>query len=217
MDTAHLLDDLPPERRLALAYAPGPARPLMLGLFALDTRLGGIVRAAREPMLGQLKLSWWRDRLGAVQVPTSPGEPLLELLLQWGDQRAALAGLVDGWELLLDEGQIGAAALSGFAEARACACAALARRLGLTQEAEAARAGHDWALAELKLGLSDPAEIVAIDALLREREWRPVRLPRGLRPLQVLHGLSRRKQGAGLLLTGPGDGLVAVRLGLLGI
>ena len=217
MDLAIHLEALTTERRLALAYAPKVARPLVLGLFALDTRLAGIVRQAREPMLGQLKLSWWRDRLRADPVAGQLGDPLLQLLDQWGDQRSALAGLVDGWEHLLNDGPLDEPALIAFAAARGLACAELAERLAAPEAiVEAARAGRNWALVDLALGLSDPAELALVDQIIQAQDWRPARLPRTLRPLAVLHGLARRKQGAGPLLAGPVDGLFAVRLGLLG-
>lgn len=217
MDLAIHIEELPTERRLALAYAPKPAKPLVLGLFALDTRLAGIVRQAREPMLGQLKLSWWRDRLKSDPVAGQLGDPLLELLDQWGDQRSALAGLVDGWEYLLSDEPLDEAALLAFVEARAMACAELADRLALPEAIpEAGRTGRNWALVDLALGLSDPAELALVRQIIQAQDWRPVRLPRTLRPLAVLHGLARRHQGAAPLLAGPRDGLFAVRLGLLG-
>jgi 15-cis-phytoene synthase len=217
MDLALHLAELPAERRLALAYAPKAAQPVFLGLLALDTRLAGIVRQAREPLLGQLKLSWWRDRLKAEAAPGALGDPLLELLGQWGPHRAALVRLVDGWEHLLNEEQLGKAALIAFAEARGMVCAELAERLGEPEAIpEAGRAGRNWALADLALGLSDPAEIELVTGIIRTQDWRPVKLPRALRPLTVLHGLAARKQGAAPLLAGPRDGLFAVRLGLLG-
>ncbi len=217
MDLALHFDDLPTECRLALAYAPRAARPLVLGLLALDTRLAGIVRQAREPLLGQLKLSWWRDRLKAEAPVGGHGDPLLALLDQWGRQRSALAQLVDGWEHLLSEEPLDEAALIAFASARAMACAELAELLDAPEAiAEAGRAGRNWALVDLALGLSDPAEIALARKIIAEQNWRPVQLPRTLRPLAVLHGLASRKQGAGPLLSGPVDGLFAVRLGLLG-
>lgn len=218
MDVTLHLGELPVERRLALTYAPGPARPIILGLLALDTRLAGIVRQAREPLLGQLRLSWWRDRLGPGGPSGTSGDPLLDLLDDWGDQRGALAGLADGWEHLLNETQLDSADLVGFTEARAKACAAMAERLGESASAtEAARAGRNWAVAELAAKLSDPVELELAAALAAGQDWRAVRLPRALRPLTVLHGLSRRSRGTAPLLSGPIDGLVAVRLGLLGI
>jgi phytoene synthase len=65
MDFSQLAATLPIERRLALAYAPGRARAATLGLFALDAALGNLVRAAREPLLGQMRLAWWREELGS--------------------------------------------------------------------------------------------------------------------------------------------------------
>ena len=58
-----LLLGLTPLHRLALAYAPAASRGAWLGFLALDMRLAAIVRAAREPMIGQIKLAWWRERL----------------------------------------------------------------------------------------------------------------------------------------------------------
>lgn len=217
MDLTLPLDDLPIERRLALAYASRPARPLVFGLFAFDTKLAGIVRQAREPLLGQIKLSWWRDRLNAAVVPGGLGDPLLQLLDAWGPERSALAGLVDGWEHLLGQDRLEQSALIAFADARAAACAALAALAEAPGAAQdAARAGRNWALADLALGLSDLEEIELAAQIIKAQDWRPVRLPRELRPLVVLHGLARRKQGASPLLDGPIDGLVAIRLGLLG-
>jgi phytoene synthase len=217
MDLAVHLDDLPAELRLALAYAPQRSRGLWLGLFALDVRLAGIVRQTSEPMLGQIRLAWWRDRLKAGDAATISGEPLFELLSLWGPQRSALAALVDGWEVLLDDAELTAAALARFADGRAAACEALAQQLGEGESAAlAARAGQGWALAEIALKLSDPAETARAQAAAAAYDWQAIRLPRALRPLQVLHGLARRKQGAAPLLDGPADGLAAVRLGLLG-
>ena len=56
------IDDLPPALRLALAYAPRPARDTFSTLFALDWRLARLVAAPGEPLPKQLKLAWWRDR-----------------------------------------------------------------------------------------------------------------------------------------------------------
>jgi len=58
-----LVASLPTASRLALAYAPAKARLQTLALFALDTRLAGLLRNSSEPMLAQLRLSWWRETL----------------------------------------------------------------------------------------------------------------------------------------------------------
>jgi phytoene synthase len=206
------------ERRLALAYAPAPARALWLGLFALDARLGAVVRSTHEPLLAQIKLAWWRDELTKPAAARQPGEPLLALLAAWGDQVDSLRALVDGWELLLDDEPLQMRAMQQIAEARAQACAGLAARLNLAEaERETGRAARGWALAELAAALSDPDQKAMALGLIAQQNWLRVRLPRELRPLQVLHGLAARQRGNGPLMPGPMAGLRAVRLGLLGI
>lgn len=206
MNAADFLETLPVERRLALAYAPPRSKGLWLGLFALDARLGTIVRGASEPMLTQIKLAWWRDELARPQVQRRRGEPLLELLDEWGDDAACLTALVDAWEMLLGDVLLDHAAAGQYADERARACIGLASRLGLPEDA-ISLAARGWALADLHVVLAEPAKYA----------WLRVRLPREMRPLQVLYGLATHNRGVGLLIPGPIAGLRAVRLGLLGI
>ncbi len=206
MHDAEFLASLPVERRLALAYAPLRARRLWLGLFALDARLGTTVHKAAEPMLTQIKLAWWRDELAKPQAERRRGEPLLALLEDWGDDAACLGALVNGWKLVLGAGPIQPDAALEFAGERARACVSLAKRLGLAAD-DTAQAAQGWALADIGAALAEPVDFA----------WRPVRLPRELRPLQVLYGLAARNRGQGPLLSGPIAAIRAVGLGLLGI
>ena len=218
MDESSFLAALPVERRLALAYAPARSRLLWLGLFALDARLGAVVQTAHEPLLAQIKLAWWRDELAKSPAARALGEPLLALLGSWADQSAALGALVDGWEVLLGDEPLDEAAMQQVAEARAQACAGLAARLDLSAaEPEARRAARGWALAELGAALTDPDQQAAALSLIARQDWYRARLPRELRPLQVLHGLAARQRGHGSFIPGPAAALRAVRLGLLGI
>ena len=218
MDERTFLTALPVERRLALAYAPARSRALWLGLFALDARLGAVVQAAHKPLLAQIKLAWWRDELAKPSAMRALGEPLLALLSTWGEQSAALRALVDGWEVLLGDEPLGPSELLQITEARALACAGLAARLDLaTAEPEAKRAARGWALAELGAALTEPDQHAAALDLIAQQDWHRARLPRELRPLQVLHGLAARQRGNGSFIPGPAAGLRAVRLGLLGI
>lgn len=218
MDIAALLDELPPERRLALAYAPAAMRADFLAVFLLDLRLSRLVMQRREPLLAQVRLSWWRDRLGEPASGFHHDEPVLALLSDWTEpQRRALVALVDGWEALLAEAPIPDALIGTFAEGRGAAFAALATRCGVPEsEEQAARLAEDWALAELAVRTSDEHEARRIRNLAQERDWPRARLPRQLRPLAMLHGLARRKRGSGPLLSGLTDGIAAIRLGLLG-
>lgn len=212
-DSSPLLDGLPGEQRLALAYARGAARPLFLGLFALDARLAQVVRSAREPMLAQLRLAWWRERL-AESAPRG-GEPVLALLAPLLAAGPGLSALADGWEALLGDGTIEPSAIEQFAEGRAAAYRLLARHLG-GDPAEAERAARNWAMADLAGHLSAPDERMAALAIAAAQDWRRPALPRALRPLAVLHGLARRHRGAQPLIAGPAGLGAAIRLGLLG-
>ena len=114
-----VLASLPSVHRLALAYGAGRLRLPMLGLMALDTRLGSIVCAAREPILGQLRLGWWRQTLARPTGEWPEGEPLLAVLRDWPAAAAPLSGLVDGWEELLGEPPLPPAVFNRLADARA--------------------------------------------------------------------------------------------------
>lgn len=216
MPPAHLIEALPPLQRLALAYAPGSTRQPLLALLALDTRLAGILRASREPMLAQLRFAWWREQLAAGSGPASTGDPLLAALKGWPAARSVLSGLVDGWEAMTGDAPLPATAFLSLAEARGAAFAALAD----TPRASAAalRMGRNWALADIASGLSNPQEHAAALELARAQDWRWARLPRSLRPLAVLHGLAVHRiiTGTQVPQLSPAAMLSVVRIGLLG-
>lgn len=218
MEFAQLVGELPLERRLALAYAPARARPATLALFALDSALGRVLRSTREPMLGQLRLAWWREALARPLDQQPPGELVLAALRAFGDQRASLECLVDGWEALLGDAPLSQHHLTLFATGRGEACAVLAEVLGEDGTTGSARqAGSAWALAELAPRLSDPQERDYAAALIAQHPWENVALPRALRPLKLLHGLALRSKGEVPLLGRRRDILAAFRLGLLGV
>ncbi len=206
MPDADFLNGLPVERRLALSYAPARSRTLWLGLFALDERLRAIVSDAREPMLAQIKLAWWREELEKPFAQRRKGEALLALLDAWEDEAPGLAALVDGWELLLGGELLEEAEFAAALRSRAAACLALAKQLQIPA-LRVAEAAEGWAA----------ADFAPMTATTIPRDWRRISLPRELRPLQVLYGLAARRQGNVPLITGPTSALAAVRLGLLGI
>lgn len=206
MFDADFLASLPVERRLALSYAPARSRLLWLGLFALDARLGAIVSEAREAMLAQIKLAWWREELSKPLALRRTGEPLLALLEAWGDGAAGLAALIDGWEILLGEEMLGGEALASALKARAAACLALAAQLEIGVGG-VEQAAQGWAAADFAPMSSGP--IV--------RDWPRIPLSREMRPLHVLYGLAARRRGQIPLIPGPVAALAAVRLGLFGI
>lgn len=188
-DPTEMLD---PVERLALAYAEKSARPAWEALLLLQHRLADTARPGREPLMIQIRLAWWRDRLGEPAANWPKGEPLLSRLHLWEPEAAALIGLVDGWEAAV-VGEDGGAAL---ATARIAAFEALARLAGAA----------DGDAVKLVAGqLIEPA----LPALSVPR------LSRKMRPLSVLRACAVREAqgGAARPLV---DFAVLMRVGLLG-
>ena len=99
-----------------LVTVPKDAQRKLLTLWALMERLTKLLDDVREPMIGQIKLAWWRDMMAlmaddADAIPK--GEPLLsEMTPHWRGE-AGLGDLVNAAEALLvaedDAGRIAAA------------------------------------------------------------------------------------------------------------
>jgi phytoene synthase len=96
-----------PERALAVAYAPQGTRAALTTLFALDERMGTIVATTTEPMIGLMRLAWWREALEKLDKEPAPAEPLLRdiaaHILPHGVLGATLGAIEDGWAALLEE------------------------------------------------------------------------------------------------------------------
>lgn len=201
--------DLPELSRLALASARASDRPLFEIVFALDARLARLVSGTTETMLGQLRLSWWREQLGGEGPIDRRGEPLLERIDEvWATDRVPLGQLVDGWEGFLLAEDSGWRSVS---EGRAVAFTAIARLIGSSSSREHVdRAVRCWTFAELGRAQSgDPAD---------EGIANGTKLDRPMRPLAVLDGLARRALRGDRkdLMGGRTLPLAAIRLGIFG-
>lgn len=144
------------ERRVVLSYASAPVREGLAALLSLDATLGGILRNSRDPMIAQMRLTWWHDALTRLDAAPPPAEPTLQLLAKTVIGRVAggeLALQVEGWEALLDD----PVALDTYAEARGGRMFAQAGQvLGVADDAPLASAGAGWALVDLAANTSDP-------------------------------------------------------------
>ncbi|AJA08362.1 hypothetical protein SKP52_07205 [Sphingopyxis fribergensis] len=87
-----------------LVSVPHARRAAMAALWELAARLTKLLLDAREPLIAQIKLAWWRDM--AAMIASDPaalpkGEPLLaELQATWAGQ-GGLDALVDAAEAML--------------------------------------------------------------------------------------------------------------------
>lgn len=192
-----------PERALALAHVPAACRSALSALWALDERLGTVVGTTREPMIGAIRLAWWREALERLDGAPPPDEPLLVALhaglLPTGVRGAALETIVDGWEALLAPLPLDDAALETFASRRGDALWRLgAAALGEECPPDIARAGGGWALVDLAFRVSDRMTASRALALARIRLDPTLRWPRRLRPLGMLAMLARDDARAGL-------------------
>jgi hypothetical protein len=89
--------------RLAIAYAPRQFRTDFRWLIHFDHRLRELVLRAREPMILQLRLAWWRDALGKPVDKRPKGEPLLAELASLNTTLPGLAAeMVDAYEAMID-------------------------------------------------------------------------------------------------------------------
>lgn len=149
--------------RFALVYADHQTRQAWEALFLLQHRLKDAARPGREPLMIQLRLSWWRDRLAEPVDHWPKGEPLLACMAIWQAEAGALIGLVDGWEAKV-VGEDGGTALES---AQIAAYVALGRLVG----------EKDMAAVQVTAEqLLNPATVAQA----------PKRLSRKMRPLSIL-------------------------------
>ncbi|WP_343888961.1 squalene/phytoene synthase family protein [Sphingomonas oligophenolica] len=187
-----------PEANLALQYVSEAARSGVQALFLLDTTLAQVLRTTREPIVGQMRLTWWHDALTALDTASPPAEPILRALagdvVPQGITGARLAGMIDGWEELLDGEPLDDKAIMRHAGARGAALFAMAGALiGAGRDDPVARAGEGWALADLARHLSDPSAAGRALALAEAplSEATGVRWSRAGRPLGALAHIAR--------------------------
>lgn len=183
------------ERALAIGYAPAPAREAVAALLALDDTLGAILRTTREPIVGQMRLTWWHEALTRLDSAPPPAEPVLQALAASvvpGVSGAALADMIDGWEALL-EPELDAAAIDLFAGARGGRLFAAIATLCGAIDPRIDAAGQGWALADLAQRISDPglADSIRRQALARLDAALAGTWPRRLRAPGALALLAR--------------------------
>jgi 15-cis-phytoene synthase len=70
-----------PDRYLSALLASAKARPLLLALAAYSAELRHIPEAVkREPMMGEVRLQWWRDTLHTLAKGERIGHPVADVL-----------------------------------------------------------------------------------------------------------------------------------------
>lgn len=138
------------ERALALSYAVS-GREAATAIFRLDDRLADILRATREPLVGQMRLTWWREALGKLDAAPPPAEHVLQALattvLPRGVSGERLSMIVGGWESLLEQPLVDDA-LERYAARGSALFGATGTVIGAVAD-PLEIAGRGWALADL--------------------------------------------------------------------
>src|SRR3546814_3928265 len=71
---------VPQLQRIVNAYAPKKIREGQQIVWALDARMAEIIRSTSEPMIGQMRLTWWHEALTKDPKAGGSGEPLMAAL-----------------------------------------------------------------------------------------------------------------------------------------
>ena len=183
---------------LALTYVPLRDRGALAALFQVDRAMGDVVRTTKEPMLGPIRLAWWRERLEELDTGAgAPAEPRLEMvahrLLPRGVSGADLAALEDGWLKLFDPlpWSVETGEAIWF---RGNLLFALGARLLVQQDERIQGAGGLWALTDAARHCSDAASRAMLldQARAFARRLGGERFVTTLRPLSALAALAIR-------------------------
>lgn len=143
-----------PDRFHAALFAPAQVRPSLFALYAFNLELSRAVTALREPMLGEIRLQWWREVLEELASGATREHPVVRALAHtittYQLPPAFLEGMIDARGFDLEDAAMGAredfarytAAMSGNLFALAARCLAPARAGEL--DAAALAAGEAW-------------------------------------------------------------------------
>lgn len=88
-----------PDRYFASLFAPAGKRPLLFALYAFNHEIARAAEIAREPMMAEIRLQWWREAVEEAREGRPRAQPvaigLSELLGRAGISAGALEALID--------------------------------------------------------------------------------------------------------------------------
>lgn len=210
---------LPPELELALAHTRASNRIALRTFFELDMRFARILSGTNEPMLGQMRLAWWRETLRKPMKERPEGDAVLDSIgREWAGREEFLVKLVDAWENLLADPPLGKEHAAAFAKGRADAMrGAFADNLDQWDASQTNVLATRWALADLCANVSLPEERDMLVALATEKGASKLsKSP--FKGVAVLGALALRSlnKGGRPLMEGRGASLTALRAAIIG-
>jgi phytoene synthase len=145
------------DRFLTAIFAPAAVREHLFALYAFNIELAKVREVVTEPLIGHMRLQWWRDTLDRLYagetVAHEVARPLRSAIQAGGIERAAFDPLIDAREFDLETAPpADLDALLGYAEGTGAPVLALALQIAGAgaETGELARlAGRGWALTGL--------------------------------------------------------------------
>jgi phytoene synthase len=140
LDTVRRLDH---DRFLTALLAPAQHRPKLFAIYAFNAEIARVREAVSEPMLGQIRLQWWRETLDNLGRGEATGHEVAITLSEAFSEKTlvipALTALIDARERDLDEAPFeDMAALVAYCEATSSALIDMAARAISPADADAA-------------------------------------------------------------------------------
>lgn len=195
-DLDSLVQRVAPDRWLSSRFVADPAaRTDLIALYALDHELTRIPQIVSDPLMGEIRMTWWREGLEEIAQGRPPrSHPVLKAIAVGDLPPTALAALAEARLGDLDGAKVGQAALKHADATEGLLMALAARRLSPEATADQVRqAARAVALA--------PTDAEAALIALKAARAELARLPIAAFPAVAHASLVRRYAGGG----SPGD------------
>ncbi len=140
------------DRYLCALFAPAERRQALISLYAFNLEVSTIREVVSEPLLGQMRLQWWRDAVETIYHGNAPrhpvAEPLGEAIRRHDLTRGHFDRLLAAREFDLDDGALADMdALLAYVEATSATLVALALEVVGERGEAASVAGHHVGMA----------------------------------------------------------------------
>ncbi|RYF92240.1 MAG: phytoene/squalene synthase family protein [Caulobacteraceae bacterium] len=189
------LADKDPDRWLSSRFvADATARADLVALYSLDNELAAVGRKVRDPLVGEMRLAWWREALeGLIATGATRGHAVLEGLKAARFPMDTVAGLPDRYIDALEPAGTDEVLLARIDETDGVVMALAALRLHpdarVEQVADAARALH--------LAKAGQADRAAVTAVLARGQGALASLPTDAFPAVAHAALAKTYAGGG--------------------
>jgi phytoene synthase len=148
-----------PDRYRTALFAPAERREALFALYAFNTEVARVRDSVTQPMLGQIRLQWWREIVDAAYAGAAPRQhevatPFAAVIGNFRLSRAPIDRLIDAREHDLDDTPPATlAALLEYAEATSAALVRLALAILGVEDPAADTTAHEVGIAYALAGL----------------------------------------------------------------